>query len=129
MLPADGGTVYIDWVLMLALFQLGFEVYDWLVKFCGAQDLEDYAQMKVLANPEVPYRWRVRMSELAHSHIESSFVDVEPEARKRDWMKQLSKGGPVARAMTSKIEGNAKDRRKDIIHDFQLEVPVPKVWV
>ena len=33
--------------------------------------------MKVLVDPEVPYRWRVRMFELAGSHLESSFVGVE----------------------------------------------------
>lgn len=76
--------MYIDWVPMLALFQLGFGVYDWLVKSCGSGDLGDHDQMKVLVDPDVPHRWRVRVSELADNHLESLFVDVEPEARKRE---------------------------------------------
>lgn len=40
--------------------------------------------MKVLVDSDVPYRWRVRMSEQAFSHLESLFVDVKPEGGKRE---------------------------------------------
>lgn len=40
--------------------------------------------MKVLVSPQILYKWRARTSELADSHLESSFVDVElkPEREK-----------------------------------------------